>query len=124
MSRWVGDTESVALETYSHHIPDEKNEIANFLDDTWDNDEKNRPIAHYCDRPFPSLSAVLPNKRLLLNGVHNKPYGLLRVGKLFFPWKSLAAGIAHPSLDHTVFVLLPPRIEDRVDPLFLRAVGD
>lgn len=29
-----GDTESVVLETYSHLVPDEKDQIANFLDET------------------------------------------------------------------------------------------
>ena len=40
VARWVGDTESVVLETYSHLIPDEKNEIANFLDDTFNDDNE------------------------------------------------------------------------------------
>ena len=33
VARWVGDTESVVLETYSHLVPDEKDQIANFLDE-------------------------------------------------------------------------------------------
>ncbi len=37
VARWVGDTESVVLETYSHLVPDEKDQIANFLDETYDN---------------------------------------------------------------------------------------
>ena len=36
VARWVGDTESVVLETYSHLVPDEKDQIANFLDETYD----------------------------------------------------------------------------------------
>lgn len=40
VARWVGNTESVVLETYSHLIPDEKNEIANLLDDTYDDDNE------------------------------------------------------------------------------------
>lgn len=34
------DPESVVLETYSHLIPNEKNEIANFLDDTYDDNSE------------------------------------------------------------------------------------
>ena len=29
--RWVGDTEQVELQTYPHLLPDEKDEIADFL---------------------------------------------------------------------------------------------
>ena len=36
VARWVGDTESVVLKTYSHLVPDEKDQIANFLDETYD----------------------------------------------------------------------------------------
>ena len=32
VARWVGDTETVVLQTYSHLLPDEKDEIATFLD--------------------------------------------------------------------------------------------
>ena len=32
VARWVGDTEIVVLQTYSHLLPDEKNQIADFLD--------------------------------------------------------------------------------------------
>ena len=32
VARWVGDTEQVVLQTYSHLLPDEKDEIATFLD--------------------------------------------------------------------------------------------
>ena len=42
VARWVGDTESVVLETYSHLVPDEKNDIANFLDDTITNKKRGR----------------------------------------------------------------------------------
>ena len=33
VARWVGDTEEVVLQTYSHLIPDEKDQIGKFLDD-------------------------------------------------------------------------------------------
>lgn len=33
VARWVGDTEAVVLQTYSHLLPDEKDQIADFLDD-------------------------------------------------------------------------------------------
>ena len=33
VARWVGDTETVVLQTYSHLLPDEKDQIANFLDE-------------------------------------------------------------------------------------------
>ena len=36
VARWVGDTESVVLETYSHLVPDEKDQIANFFDETYE----------------------------------------------------------------------------------------
>lgn len=36
VARWVGDTEEVILQTYSHLVPDEKDQIANFLDETYD----------------------------------------------------------------------------------------
>lgn len=32
VARWVGDTEQVVLQTYSHLLPDEKDEIAKFID--------------------------------------------------------------------------------------------
>ena len=32
VARWVGDTEAVVLQTYSHLVPDEKDQIADFLD--------------------------------------------------------------------------------------------
>lgn len=32
VARWVGGTETVVLQTYSHLLPDEKDEIAVFLD--------------------------------------------------------------------------------------------
>lgn len=32
VARWVGDTETVVLQTYSHLLPDEKDEIAEFVD--------------------------------------------------------------------------------------------
>ena len=49
VARWVGDTESVVLETYSHLIPDEKNEIANFLDtSTTTTTNKNSTDSHRC----------------------------------------------------------------------------
>ncbi|MBQ7250903.1 MAG: integrase [Bacilli bacterium] len=31
VARWVGDTEEVILQTYSHLIPDEKDQIAQFI---------------------------------------------------------------------------------------------
>ena len=31
VARWVGDTEKVILQTYSHLIPDEKDQIAQFI---------------------------------------------------------------------------------------------
>lgn len=31
VARWVGDTEEVVLQTYSHLIPDEKDQIGKFL---------------------------------------------------------------------------------------------
>lgn len=36
VARWIGDTEEVILQTYSHLVPDEKDQIANFLDETYD----------------------------------------------------------------------------------------
>ncbi len=32
VARWVGDIEQVVLQTYSHLLPDEKDEIAKFID--------------------------------------------------------------------------------------------
>ncbi len=32
VARWVGGTEAVVLQTYSHLLPDEKDEIAKFID--------------------------------------------------------------------------------------------
>ena len=31
VARWVGDTEEVILQTYSHLVPDEKDQIGRFL---------------------------------------------------------------------------------------------
>ena len=31
VARWVGDTEAVILQTYSHLLPDEKDAIADFI---------------------------------------------------------------------------------------------
>lgn len=35
VARWVGDTEAVVLATYSHLVPDEKDQIAGFIDETY-----------------------------------------------------------------------------------------
>lgn len=37
VARWVGDTEQIVLQTYSHPLPGEKDEIADFLNG--ENDE-------------------------------------------------------------------------------------
>lgn len=39
VARWVGDTEAVVLQTYSHLLPDEKDQIADFLDGNKDDEE-------------------------------------------------------------------------------------
>jgi len=31
VARWVGETEAVVLSTYSHLLPDEKDQIAEFI---------------------------------------------------------------------------------------------
>ena len=36
VARWVGDTEEVILQTYSHLVPDEKDQIGRFLDESSD----------------------------------------------------------------------------------------
>ena len=36
----VGDNETVVLQAYPHLIPDEKDEIADFLDDTYDDNNE------------------------------------------------------------------------------------